>query len=225
LASKTANTRRRQRALSRLIRDRVERATVKLKKLGGKGVLVPGGYILTAAHCLEWDGRGGMVLGDHFLETIITADGKELLTEVRCAEPCADIAVLGVPDNQTFYDEAEALEEWCEQTTPVSLRTTPVPHSYPNDEFLIVHFQNLAGGWMSGRVARYGLPLEEDAGSVVLQCQGGELVSGMSGSPIVDDAGGLVGVISNGTKEGSMPVAFWALPRSLCDAIVAQAMA
>jgi len=33
----------------------------------------------------------------------------------------ADIAVLGSLDNQTFDDEAEAFEQFCEETEPVPL--------------------------------------------------------------------------------------------------------
>src|SRR5262245_38143525 len=42
----------------------VQLATVQIQKKGGRGVLVPGGFVLTAAHCVEWSPEGGMVLGD-----------------------------------------------------------------------------------------------------------------------------------------------------------------
>ena len=45
-------------------RRRVERATVRLVERGGQGVLVPGGFILTATHCINWCGTGMMALGE-----------------------------------------------------------------------------------------------------------------------------------------------------------------
>lgn len=55
--------------------DHIIKATVRLLGKGGQGVLVPGKLILTAAHCVTWDADGGMVLGDHYIEDITTANG------------------------------------------------------------------------------------------------------------------------------------------------------
>ena len=57
---------------------RVGRAVVRLPRRGGRGVLVSGGIVVTAAHCIEWTHHGAMVLGDHFLEQIETTDGRLL---------------------------------------------------------------------------------------------------------------------------------------------------
>jgi hypothetical protein len=53
-------------------------ATVRLDNLGGQGVLVPGGFILSAAHCIQWDGEVGMAMGDRFIESITTKSGARL---------------------------------------------------------------------------------------------------------------------------------------------------
>jgi hypothetical protein len=37
--------------------SRVVNATVRITKLGGQGVLVAGGFILTATHCITWSGE------------------------------------------------------------------------------------------------------------------------------------------------------------------------
>src|SRR5579862_4192191 len=77
---------------------RVEAATVRLPEKGGCGVLVPGGFILTATHCIEWSGTGGMVLGDVYPTSIETASGAKFRVDVAACEPVADIAVLGELD-------------------------------------------------------------------------------------------------------------------------------
>lgn len=47
----------------------VANATVRISGLVGQGVLVPGGFILTATHCIQWNGEGGWALGDYFVES------------------------------------------------------------------------------------------------------------------------------------------------------------
>jgi len=41
----------------------VAKATVTLLRKGGQGVLVSSNLILTAAHCINYECEGGMVLG------------------------------------------------------------------------------------------------------------------------------------------------------------------
>lgn len=43
------------------IRADVARATVKLLAKGGQGVFVKNGYVITAAHCLEYNWEGGII--------------------------------------------------------------------------------------------------------------------------------------------------------------------
>ena len=49
---------------------RVEKATVWFPEREGQGVLVNDSLIMTAAHCIDHDSEGGMVLGDLFVEKI-----------------------------------------------------------------------------------------------------------------------------------------------------------
>src|SRR5262249_25563127 len=57
---------------------RVERAVVQFSRNGGRGILVPAGYILSAGHCVSWRQEGGMALGNDYLEPVRTADGHDL---------------------------------------------------------------------------------------------------------------------------------------------------
>jgi hypothetical protein len=77
---------------------RVAAATVTLTKLGGRGVLIPGGLILTATHCIELDGQGRMALGDWFLESVLTKIGVTFRVSPWFADPLSDLAVLGGAD-------------------------------------------------------------------------------------------------------------------------------
>ena len=61
-----------------------------------------------------------MALGSPVFERVRTARG-ELTTAVRAIEPVSDVAVLGSPDAQEFYAEAEAFEAFCENTESVRL--------------------------------------------------------------------------------------------------------
>src|SRR5947207_2608359 len=96
--------------LSAAVKERVRRATVRFTRMGGRGVLVPGGIILTAAHCIGWNADGSMVLDSRNLEQLVNASGKKLLVDVTAVEPVADIAAVEGPDNQEFFKEAVAYD-------------------------------------------------------------------------------------------------------------------
>ena len=76
------------------VKAKVAKATVRLTRSGGQGVLVCGNVILTAAHCIGFNLEGGMVLGDFYIEDIETAQGM-LKVGPLAVEPISDIAVLG----------------------------------------------------------------------------------------------------------------------------------
>lgn len=79
--------------ISEANRRRVEMATVRLPEKGGCGVLV-GEFILTATHCIDWSGTGGMALGDVYANAIRTASGAKFRLGVAACEPVSDIAAL-----------------------------------------------------------------------------------------------------------------------------------
>ena len=63
-------------------------ATVRLDNLGGQGVLVPGGFILTAAHCIQWNGEVEMAMVDRFIESITTKSGARFrFVQLERAQP------------------------------------------------------------------------------------------------------------------------------------------
>jgi hypothetical protein len=191
-------------------RERVERATVRLPEKGGCGVLVPGAFIVTATHCINWSGTGGMVLGDACPTKIETATGAKFRVDVAACEPVADIAALAELDNQEWPDDADAFEQWRKQVEPVPFSTRQLRVEQSCAVFIFTHKRE----WIAARVTRHGLWRLTPSSSVELSVNGksaGEgIESGMSGSPVVTADGRLYGVVSN--SFGTIPVCVMALP-------------
>lgn len=200
------------------IRTRVEEATVTLPRYGGRGVLVAGGFILTAAHCINHYNSGGMVLGDWCLEGFKAADGTRHISQVCAVEAATDIAVLGGPDDQAFCDEAEAFEAFASGRRPVRLFRGPAPawhKPFP------VWVYGKGNKWFPATATRYGRRSEEHVPFLCLETERRRAIrSGDSGSPVIDREGLLVGIVSNGNVVGSMPFPPQALPAWIVGRIV-----
>jgi hypothetical protein len=207
-----------------------EAATVRLPRLGGQGVLVPGGIIVTAAHVIGWSAEGVSMAHEATLpEPIETDAGQSLLVNVLAVEPVSDIALLGALDEQAFPEEVDAFEAWCEDTTPVQLYAEdlplgdePPPRGLPRrvwrkhapsrlvSAWILTHNR----GWIAARVqqlgrAARGLVVEADT----------LIEGGTSGGPVIADDGRLLGVISTsgeiwsrGTPADRQPCSF-SIPR------------
>ncbi len=184
----------------------VEAATVRLmrRQAHAQGVLVPGGLILTAAHCVHWRTDGRMVLGDLRPHRIKAAD-RDLQVFPLAVEPVADLAVLGAPDDQSYAEEADAFEAFCTTVEPVPLYTG-APYDLPR----VLHIFTHTGRWVTGRCR---LPDLEGAAHHVAAHVRREwannprlfldvdepILSGTSGSPVVTEDGQLVGIMSVGS--------------------------
>lgn len=170
--------------------ERVKAATVKVIKRGGQGVLVHGGLILTAAHCVEFSCEGGMVLGDYYIEDIETGGGI-LQVAPLAVEPVKDIAVLGNLDEQEFYKEVVAYEAWYESIEPVPLCFRKYKRFQEFDTYIFTH----EGTWVHGKSVFHG----ED-GSIFSFDSKEPIKGGTSGGPIVNAYGELLGVVSNASE-------------------------
>jgi len=166
----------------------VARATVRFPVRGGQGVLIPGGFILTAAHVIEWTHTGLMALGngEEFVQRI-EAGGKPLLVYPLAVEPVADLAVLGALDGQWQPEAAEAFEQFCETTVPVRVATAEFPYGTPIPAHVLAH----TGQWIHGHVAQS----RPEAPKLVLMPDEA-IRGGTSGGPVVTDEGRLLGVVS-----------------------------
>jgi len=187
-------------------KERTEAATVWLPDRRGRGVLVPGGFVLTAAHCVNSYNTGGMALGDHCLETVKPKRGPAFRLSVFAVEPVTDIAVLGEPDNQVFYDDAEAFEGFCEMTPAVPVHAEDLER----DTAVRVHVLKRNGTWVHAMTSRR--LHEAPSHTWITLLRGAMLAGGDSGGPVVDGSGLLVGLVSQGLRDGSIPRPHRALP-------------
>jgi hypothetical protein len=185
--------------LSDAMKQRIAEACVSLPMDPGfgRGVLVGGQLIVTAAHNvliqLEQTGRRpladtlmGLGLGDHAKLPIETAHGR-LFVAPLVIEPVADIAVLGPLDEQAFWEDVQAYEAWCEAVTPVALCVDDLPLRQPVPVTVLTH----RGTWLAGTAEQWGA---EDSRLWVTVPDGIE--GGTSGSPIVNMHGAIVGIVS-----------------------------
>jgi hypothetical protein len=152
----------------------------------GRGVLVAGELVLTAAHCVDYTLEGGMALGDYFFQELQTTRGP-FKTQPLAVEPVADIAVLGALDGQEFLEAVEAFETWCADTLPVPVCLEPVPVREWFPAYLYTHRET----WLQGRAQL----VREDAHALWFEFAD-QIEAGTSGSPIVTEKGEIIGIVS-----------------------------
>ena len=198
------------------IRKRVEKATVRILKKGGQGVVVPGGLILTAAHCIEWSLDGEMALDPNLFMEEINCNGRQIMAGVVAVEPILDIAVLGEPDSQTFYQESDDYNDTLELIEPVEIRTKDFERFQGIHAFIFTHKRT----WLKVAAQRSGADMAPG-----LVITGALLEPGTSGGPVIDEEGRLIGVVSScGTSDpfshGKIPRPNMALPVWIVDRIL-----
>jgi|SRR6516165_679639 hypothetical protein len=178
--------------------------------LGHKGCV-----IITAAHCLPRLPRPhpASYLEERTYLKLLGPLGnvrkRKVWAECMFADPVADIAVLGQPDDQELSDEADAYDRLVDGMAPLvladapaqgfELRTVerPTIGDVPAETFTVkrptpgegpARVLSLDGRWRDVRVQRRGNVVSVEPRELV--------VSGMSGSPIISPAGEAIGLIS-----------------------------
>ena len=172
----------------------ISRATLKIhteRRGDGQCVVVEDGMIITAAHCVDWNNDGGMTQGNHFLSKISTEAGN-VTGSVAAVEPVSDVAILECPDPQTFYNESVAFDDYCDVVVPVKLALT-VPKTFQAfPVWVLTHLKT----WVFGTATFNGV------NSTFGYMTNVKIANGTSGGPIVNESGGLVGIVSQGTNTG-----------------------
>jgi hypothetical protein len=174
---------------------RTRAAMVTMADLGGQGVLVPGPFVLTAAHCVQWDGRGQMALDEPFYSRIRTAGGRECELQVAAVEPVADVAVLDAAYDPRSDRESEAptYRACMHGTPPVPVFDGPAEDGMEFPVWVFAPAGDLIQA--TARVLEDGPTLWVEAPRLIR--------GGTSGGPVVNAEGELVAVVSNVHMRGA----------------------
>jgi S1-C subfamily serine protease len=188
------------------VSSRVEQATVTLPR-HGRGVLVAGDFILTAAHCVERYNSNRTLLRGGCTVSFKAADGTRLASQVREVVTAADIAVLVSPDDHEY----DAFVAFVWGRRPVRLFRGP---GAACREPFPVWVYGKGNEWFSATATRGGRPNEKYFSTHSLETEPRRPIKGGdSGSPVVDGKGRLVGIVSHTIGcVGIMPFPTHALP-------------
>jgi hypothetical protein len=145
--------------------------------------------VVTAAHCLPNlppPHAGAFGYPRTYKNLLGTLTGQnDVSAECMFVDPVADVAVLGTPDDQELYNEAERYQALT-----------------GGKEVLRIGLAQSGPGWVLSLDGRWvpttlGLSLEKTALSI------DSTETGMSGSPILNDLGRAVGVVVVGSETDS----------------------
>jgi hypothetical protein len=157
-------------------------------------------FIITAAHCLpmdcEWDvilpytPREGYTEERTYRKLLASLDGEPAISaECLFVDLVADIAVLGRPDGQIYFEEANAFDQLVESATPIEITDA----SKGEQAWLL----SVDGEWFpcgtSRSTANQPIWLDDAEGGIK---------SGMSGSPIVSPDGEAFGILCISSSFG-----------------------
>jgi len=171
----------------------------------GRGFLVCGNryaYIITAAHCLPHlpPAHPFSRLEERTYANLIGPLGGPPTVWAEClfADPVADLAILCEPDSQALgeqYEDYADLIEDTENREPLDIDSGGGRNGY---------VLNLEGDWVP-------VKLTVNARSILVA--GNKVPFGASGSPILDNEGNAIGVISTGSLNPKLTAALpgWAL--------------
>ena len=197
--------------MTRFKRDVAIRSLVRVrqaKRKWGMGVVIPGGLIVTASHCLPRLPEP-MLGGDDLVPVRIASfmrSGQKATGFVVFADPCADIAVIGTPPDDGPVEEFErflALHDpapvrFREFAPPVKMRLRVCSHR---------------GRWHQGQCEF----LRGGRATIYLRLipSKDRIGGGTSGSPGFDDEGSVIAILSSAAlnqPEGFMSRLDAALP-------------
>jgi len=163
---------------------------------GGRGFIVSAThderYVVTAAHCLPYYPEPHLANGAselsyaNILGPLGVHEGTVWAELTEC-NAISDIAVLGAPDG----DEWEQYEAFT--STAMTIGQSPQlrrPHEWTVETATSAWVLSLDGQWRHCTV--------QNGGRFLMMVQGELVESGMSGSPIVNDDGAAIGVVSTG---------------------------
>lgn len=202
------------------IREIVESAKVHFPGGWGQGVLIQGGMVVTAAHCIPWDNKARLAFGAEFegdyAIDFTTFGGQQLKARPILIEAVSDVAVLGPLDEVDASEHYEAFGDWVTNAQGLLLWSG---EDFPRNLSAFVSTQS--NEWVSCRFSSCILPEVAEhvaRGSIEYDAV---ILNGDSGGPIVSEGGELLGVVSvsgeirqevNGHHNGNSPFVRRAIP-------------
>ena len=174
--------------------------TTSVVRVGsGRGFVVEHGHdrlVVTAAHCLPHlpPCYSFSALEERTYQNLLRPLGghPSVWSECLFADPIGDIAILGPPHGQELYDQSRAYEELVQGATPMAIAEA----SSDGPGWLL----SIECEWFRCGVRRH------QNGPLWLYDSTVNIVGGMSGSPIIDDAGAAIGVMCTSAKKGEAEV-------------------
>jgi hypothetical protein len=146
--------------------------------------------IVTAAHCLPFfpPCLGASYTEERTYPALLAPIGNEPAVCAEClfADPIADIAILGSPDNQESFEQAQAYEELVDAASSLPIVDAPEKGQGWLLSLDCEWFPCIVGyiKWVDGPL------LITNAAQLI--------VGGMSGSPVVSGDGSAIGIVCLG---------------------------
>jgi hypothetical protein len=218
---------------------RIERSVVRLGD--GRGFVVEverKRFVISAAHCLPHLPPASLAEEPTYRNLIGKLGAKpSIWCECVFVDPVSDLAVLGSPDGQELYDEAQAYDALVDAAQPLPLGSLtfarrlivprvvsvtseggrassikPRPFYGPPVAESAVWLLSRSGEWFAAQATSRGRKLVIDLASR-------DIEGGMSGSPIIAPNGAALGVVSTsmgaavvGHRQGVGPLLAANLP-------------
>jgi hypothetical protein len=178
-----------------------------IKVGGGRGFLMMDDQenlvVVTAAHCLPHlpPSTAASYTEERTYERLLGRLGDEpsIAAEVLFVDPVADIAILGTPDNQEMWEQAEAYDALVD-VPPVPMAALEFgrkTHPLQNGQTFLGHLEAEADAWLLALPCRVNCHR-----GIWISDADRPTVGGMSGSPIVTQSGA-IGILSLSASTGS----------------------
>jgi Trypsin-like peptidase domain len=160
----------------------------------GRGFVIDGPdqpLVITAAHCLPHVPSGPSSIEERTYQRLLGSLSEQPSICAVClfVDPIGDVAVLGCPNNEDLWEQAEAYEALIE--TVSVLPVGDQPRAMTCSAWLL----SPEGDWFRCAVRHDDGPLWVSEGS---EC----ITLGMSGSPILNDNCEAVGVVCASSEAG-----------------------